>query len=134
VAGYKSLFAFWSGGAGSVTPTTTAGKRSMLAPWIGGAAALPASSTAGYRSMLAFWSGGAFGYEAPVNEVIWTQGAHGGGGASNGQPVELHDWRSINDLFKTDKQEAIQAARARQLAEDDIILSAIMSAVTEDLI
>lgn len=71
---------------------------------------------------------------APVNEVIWTQGAHGGGGASNGQPVELHDWRSINDLFKTDKQEAIQAARARQLAEDDIMLSAIMSAVTEDLI
>ena len=66
MAGYKSLFAFWSGGAGSVTPTTAAGKRSMLAPWIGGAAALPASSTAGYRSMLAFWSGGAFGYEAPA--------------------------------------------------------------------
>lgn len=65
----------------------------------------------------------------PVNEVIWTQGAHGGGGASNGQAIP-YDWRSIDDLFKTDKQ----AALLRRIhADDEVLLSVIMSAITEDM-
>lgn len=67
----------------------------------------------------------------PVNEVIWTQGAHGGGGGSNGQAVEYNDWRSIDDLFKTDKHAAI---RAQILEEDDFILGVIMSAITEEML
>ena len=62
----------------------------------------------------------------------WTRGAHGAGGASNGQPIELHDWRSINDLFKVDKIPAAQ--RATILAEDEAIISALMTMVTEDMI
>lgn len=69
MAGYKSLFAFWAGGAGSVTPTVSGGRRSMLAPWIGGASATTTSTSGGYRSLLAFWSGGAFGYESIETQI-----------------------------------------------------------------
>lgn len=66
-----------------------------------------------------------------VNEVVWTQGSHGGGGASNGQP-EQYDWRSINDLFKQDKTK--EALTAQILDEDDFILGVIMKAITEDIL
>ena len=58
-AGFRSLFAFWSGGAGSVTPVTSGGARSLLAHWIGGASSPTAAVSGGYRSLLAFWMGGA---------------------------------------------------------------------------
>ena len=41
MAGYRSLLAFWVGGASSITPTTTGGIKSLLAPWTGGAATAP---------------------------------------------------------------------------------------------
>ena len=68
MAGYKSLFAFWTGGAGSVAPSGGGGVKSLLAPWIGGASATSATN-GGYRSLLAFWSGGAFGYDVVVPPV-----------------------------------------------------------------
>lgn len=68
---------------------------------------------------------------AVVNEVIWTQGSHGGGGASNGQP-EQYDWRRIDDLFKQDKSK--ETLTAQILEEDDFILGVIMSAITEDML
>lgn len=60
MAGYRSLLAFWVGGASSITPTTTGGIKSLLAPWTGGAATAPVTTTAGYRSLLGFWVGGGF--------------------------------------------------------------------------
>jgi hypothetical protein len=47
-AGYRSLSAFWLGGAGAVPggPTTQAGFRSPLAMWMGGASAVSAASKA----------------------------------------------------------------------------------------
>lgn len=65
-AGVRSLFAFWSGGAGSEPVTTQAGVRSLLAPWAGGASAAEApAAAAGVRSLLAPWMGGAAAGEAP---------------------------------------------------------------------
>ncbi len=60
-AGYRSLLAFWVGGASAPpAPATQAGFRSLVAPWLGGASAPTVPATqAGYRSMLAFWAGGA---------------------------------------------------------------------------
>lgn len=56
-AGFRSLHAFWVGGAGA--GSAPAGVRSMLAPWVGGAGAAPAATQPGYRSLLAPWVGGA---------------------------------------------------------------------------
>lgn len=57
-AGVRSLLAFWSGGAGALTPTTQAGVRGLLAPWMGGAGA-GGVTQAGVKGLLAFWMGGA---------------------------------------------------------------------------
>lgn len=66
---------------------------------------------------------------SPVYEVNPYYGhIHGGGGADNGQPIP-YDWRSIDDLFKTNPQQ-----RAMLMADDEMILAAIMAAVTEELI
>ena len=88
-------------------------------------------------SVVAF-SAAAFFFDAvqPVDTVVVPPGFHGGGGASNGQSVTIDtsDWRSINDLFKTDKAEAKVALRARILEDDEVVIACIMQAVIEELI
>lgn len=51
-----------------------------------------------------------------------------GGGASSGNPIEYGDWRSINDLFRTDK------LLQQSLQEEEEAISAILTALTEDLL
>lgn len=60
-AGVTSLLAPWIGGAGTTsTPATTPGITSLLAPWIGGAGSAGApASVPGFTSFLAPWIGGA---------------------------------------------------------------------------
>ena len=64
--------------------------------------------------------------------VDWSYGTHGGGGAGNGQPVQLHDWRSINELFKTDRTAAQQ--HAALMEDDEEVICAIMQAVLEEML
>ena len=72
----------------------------------------------------------------PVENIVVPPGFHGGGGASNGQPVTIDtsDWRSIDDLFKKDKSKTKAALRARILEDDEAAIACIMQAVIEELI
>lgn len=63
-----------------------------------------------------------------VNENYNASGATGGSG---GQPQQ-YDWRSVNDLFKTDKTAAQH--RAILMADDEAAILAIITAVTEEMI
>jgi hypothetical protein len=59
-AGFRSLHAFWVGGAGAGITPAAGGPRSLLAPWVGGVGVPPAApQTGGFRSLLAWWTGGA---------------------------------------------------------------------------
>ena len=108
-AGVRSLLAFWAGGAAS--SPTQAGVKSPLAFWMGGAAASPVVSSAGVRSLLAFWAGGASSVS-----VTPAPPAVGGGGRMP---------RRITHA---------EALREQQLAEDELILLFVASAVRCGLI
>lgn len=59
MAGVRSLFAFWLGGAGAPQAAATVGFRTALPPWGAGVSTVPPAATAGAQSMFAFWMGGA---------------------------------------------------------------------------
>jgi hypothetical protein len=65
----------------------------------------------------------------PVVDKPYTPSAATGG--SGGQP-QTYDWRSINDLFKTDKQRAERLAIMQ--ADDDAVIMAVVAAVTRDIL
>jgi hypothetical protein len=71
-SGFRSLVAYWLGGASSPpAPASTEGIRSLLAFWLGGASSAAAiAATGGFRSPMAFWIGGASssGIAPPVVE------------------------------------------------------------------
>jgi len=65
----------------------------------------------------------------PTTEYQYNGSAASGG--SGGQP-QTYDWRSINDLFKTDKQRAERLAIMQ--ADDDAVIMAVVAAVTRDIL
>ena len=118
----------------SVTPSGQAGTfaQGAMTPDTTGNVTVALTGNAG-----AFNAGTLVADTGVVNNVIWTQGTHGGGGASSGQPQQ-YDWRSVNDLFKQSKpvdDSARRAAehRAQVLAEDEFVLSVIIAAITEGI-
>lgn len=132
-AAARGMLAFWMGGAGAVTPTTTGGVKSLLAPWMGGAGAPPAAATTGgNRSLLAFWLGGAGAVPGdvppptpPVNNVLT------GGGGNRRATSRAND--STGPQFGAEFAR-VQAARLRRQREDELMLTIIVQAVTKGLL
>lgn len=135
-AGYRSLLAFWAGGAASPPfvppppPTARPAVRSLLAFWMGGAEmGVPVASTGaqGYRSLLAYWAGGAqspgFGPPPPPPPpppkfVTPT----GGGGALDPR------WTSLT------KAKYFPGIREMIEKDDQLILDVILMAITKDIL
>jgi len=66
--------------------------------------------------------------------LIWSYGAHGGGGASNGKPVtilERYDWRSINELYREDAKKRAELHAAILMADDEAAIAAIMTTIID---
>ena len=134
-AGSRSLLAFWAGGAGSVTPTTTGGVRSLLAPWMGGASAPPAATTTGgVRSLLAFWIGGGTAGVAPEPPPVppapprQDSAGRGGGWGNTG-------WTSNRrSIAPSGYDNTAIADQKRRRDEDDLMLQIIIQAVTRGML
>ena len=107
MAGYKSLLAFWVGGASSVTPTTTGGVKSLLAPWVGGAAVSPTITTAGFRSLFGFWAGGAFAV------AVVPSSPSGGGGYPRLYPKPEQIYNDDEEIMMVMSQIFTMIARRR---------------------
>lgn len=114
-AGFRSLAAFWAGGASA--SSIQAGVRSPAAFWLGGASARVNPATqAGVYSLLAFWLGGAGARPR--------QG--GGGGGGHHQPhytapqlakrrLDDADLQSATDRLREGALEAQNAAQDRNV-------------------
>ena len=103
-------------GSSSVLATLTATGGNGMAATLSGGGSLSASLTSA---------------TTPPTTYDPYHGSAGGGG-SNGQAtaVNTSGWESIDNLFKRDRQQRL----AQRQQEDEIMLCAIMQAVTEDIL
>jgi hypothetical protein len=75
--------------------------------------------------------GDAWGATSPA-PVVTTQYNPSGGGGGDGQPIEIYNWQSINDLFKVGRLTATTDPRIAR--DDETVIMTLIAATLENLL